>query len=158
SCLPKDVRALAYRARHLDLELPLLGNLLESNQAHVRRAVKLVEAQGSRKIGVLGLSFKSGTDDLRESPMLAVVEVLIGRGYDVRIYDRNVRVSGLVGANREYLLNAIPHVNRLMVETPQEVLSHADVLVLGNREPTFLSVLEKADGRRVVDFVRLFDV
>jgi GDP-mannose 6-dehydrogenase len=157
SCLPKDVRALAYRARHLDLELPLLQNLLESNQAHVRRAVKLIEAQGTRRIGVLGLSFKSGTDDLRESPMLTVVEVLLGRGYDVRIYDRNVRVSGLLGANREYLLGAIPHIHRLMVETPEELFSHAQTLVLGNREPSFIGLLEGAGERRVVDLVRLFE-
>jgi GDP-mannose 6-dehydrogenase len=110
SCLPKDVRALAYKGRDLDLDLPLLNALLPTNVAQVDRALDLIAATGRRRIAFLGISFKSGTDDLRESPQVALVERLIGKGYDLRIYDRNVHFARLVGANRAYIEEVIPHI------------------------------------------------
>src|SRR5262249_60871747 len=121
-----------YRARTLDVETPILGSILPSNEAHVRRGLDLVLNEGRRKVGVLGFSFKAGTDDLRESPLVELIERLIGKGFDLRLYDRNVNLAKLTGANREYIMKAIPHIERLMVPTVDEVLEHADVIVIGN--------------------------
>ena len=117
SCLPKDVRALTYKAKRIDLNLPLLNSVLPSNRAHIERSLQMIMQKGKRKIGVLGFSFKAGTDDLRESPMVEVIEHLIGKGYDLRLYDRNVNIASLMGANRDYILNRIPHISRLMMTT-----------------------------------------
>jgi GDP-mannose 6-dehydrogenase len=157
SCLPKDVRALTYRARRMDVDVPVLDAILASNQRHLDRAFDLIAAQGSRRVGVLGLSFKAGTDDLRESPMVHIVERLIGKGYDVRIYDANVRLSQLAGANRAYLLTHLPHVSSLIVDTIDEVLAHADTVVVGTDSEEFRDILAKQDDREraIVDFVRI---
>ena len=135
SCLPKDVRALRYQGRGLDLDLPLLNAILPSNAQQLDRAFQLVIDAGARQVGVLGLAFKAGTDDLRESPMVEVVERLIGKGYDVMIYDANVNLAKLVGANRSYILDQIPHISDLMVSSIEEVLDHARTLVIGNQRP-----------------------
>jgi len=131
SCLPKDLRALVYQARRLDLDLPLLSAMMPSNQQHIDRAFNLIAAQGPRRVGMLGLSFKAGTDDLRESPLVELAERLIGKGFDVRIFDPNVNLSVLLGANREYIQTRIPHVSRLMVTSAEELLAHAEVVVVG---------------------------
>jgi GDP-mannose 6-dehydrogenase len=156
SCLPKDVRALTYRARTLDVETPLLSSILPSNEAHVRRGIELVLDEGKRKVGVLGFSFKAGTDDLRESPLVELIERLIGKGYDLRLYDRNVNLAKLTGANRDYILNHIPHIANLMRESIAEVLEHADVIVIGNGASEFTQVpgLLRA-GQKVIDLVRI---
>ena len=117
SCLPKDLRALAYQAKMRDLELPILSSILPSNEIQIARGLQLIMEKGHRRIGVLGFSFKAGTDDLRESPVIEVIERLIGKGYDLRIYDKNVNIASLVGANRDFILNRIPHISRLMVDT-----------------------------------------
>jgi GDP-mannose 6-dehydrogenase len=156
SCIPKDLRALDYRARTLDLNLPLLGHALASNQAHIDRAIKLITAHGRRRIGILGMSFKRDTDDIRESPMITVIEALLGRGYDVKVYDRNVQISALVGANRDYMLNAIPHINRLIVGELEAVFAHAETLVIGHADPAFDAARKThGAGKRVVDLVRV---
>lgn len=156
SCLPKDLRALAYQAKSRDLELPILGSILRSNEMQVERGLKMILAGGSVRVGVLGFSFKAGTDDLRESPIIEVIERLIGKGFDLRIYDRNVHLASLVGANRDFILNRIPHISKLMVETTDEVLSHAQTLVIGNNDPEFGEVLGRLrEGQRVVDLVRI---
>jgi len=157
SCLPKDVRALTYRARRLDLDLPLLGSILESNRQHLERAYDLIAAQKSRRVGVLGLSFKAGTDDLRESPMVHIVERLIGKGYDVRIYDANVRLAQLAGANREYLLTHLPHISDLILDTVDEVVAHADTIVIGNDSDEFRAVVAQQAtwDTAIVDLVRI---
>ncbi len=156
SCLPKDVRALTYRARTLDVEMPVLNSILPSNQGQVERALELIMNRGKRRIGILGFSFKAGTDDLRESPMVEVIERLIGKGYELRLFDHNVNLARLVGANRDYILNQIPHISCLMAESLDEVIEHADVLVIGNKSPEFAEVLQKTDGNKVVvDLVRL---
>jgi GDP-mannose 6-dehydrogenase len=158
SCLPKDVRALRYQGRALDLDLPVLNAILPSNAQQLDRAFQLVTDAGARQIGVLGLAFKAGTDDLRESPMVEVVERLIGKGYDVRIYDANVSLAKLVGANKSYILEQIPHISDLMVSSIDEVLDHAGTLVIGNNDPAFRGVAgSPRPGQRVVDLVRVVD-
>jgi GDP-mannose 6-dehydrogenase len=158
SCIPKDLRALDYRARSLDLDTPLLSHVLPSNRAHIERALKLITAHGRCRVGMLGLSFKRDTDDTRESPMITLIETLLGRGYDVRVFDRNVQISGLVGANRDYMLNAIPHISRLMVSDLAAVIAHAETLVIGHADPAFDAALRTLGaGTRVVDLVRTRD-
>jgi GDP-mannose 6-dehydrogenase len=156
SCLPKDIRALAYKAKLHDLELPILGSILPSNQLQVMRGLQLIMEKGHKRIGVLGFSFKAGTDDLRESPMIEIIERLLGKGYDLRIYDKNVHVASLVGANRDFILNRIPHISKLMVENIDAVLNHAKTIVIGNNDPDFRNVPERLDdGQCMVDFVRI---
>ncbi|MEW6428826.1 MAG: UDP-glucose/GDP-mannose dehydrogenase family protein [Thermodesulfobacteriota bacterium] len=156
SCLPKDLRALTYKARSMDLELPILNAVLPSNQLQVERAIAMVLGKGSKKIGVLGFSFKAGTDDLRESPVVELIERLLGKGCDIRIYDRNVNLAKLVGANRDYILNHIPHISKMMVASLDDILTHADTIVVGNGDPEFRDVLDRArHGQVVVDLVRI---
>jgi GDP-mannose 6-dehydrogenase len=158
SCLPKDVRALRYLGRGLDLDLPVLNAILPSNAQQLDRAFQLVAGAGARRVGVLGLAFKAGTDDLRESPMVELVERLIGKGFDVRVYDANVNLARLVGANKSYILDQIPHISDLMVPSLEEVLDHAGTLVIGNHDPAFRTVAEHpGPGQRVVDLVRIVD-
>jgi GDP-mannose 6-dehydrogenase len=156
SCLPKDVRALTYKARSLDIDTPLLNAVLPSNQRQVERAIEMVTSKGQRKVGVLGFAFKAGTDDLRESPMVDVIEALIGKGYELKLYDKNVNLAALTGANRDFILNHIPHISRLMVGSVDEVLDFAQTLVIGNGAAEFKSALtELRPGQVVVDFVRV---
>jgi GDP-mannose 6-dehydrogenase len=158
SCLPKDVRALLYKAKTLDVQLPILGAVLPSNQLQIERGVQAVIDKGNRKIGILGFSFKVGTDDLRESPMVELTERLIGKGYDLKVYDKNVSLARLHGANRDYILNKIPHISRLMVDSIDEVLEHAQTIVIGNGAPEFAEVPRRiGDGQTVIDFVRVSD-
>ncbi len=158
SCLPKDLRALAYEAKMHDLQLPILSAILPSNELQIAKGLQLITERKHRRIGVLGFSFKAGTDDLRESPMIEVIERLIGKGYDLRIYDKNVNLASLVGANRDFILNRIPHISRLMVNGIDGVLDHAQTVVIGNRDPEFHGVLERLhDGQHLVDFVRITD-
>ena len=156
SCLPKDLRALAYKAKMHDLELPILNGILPSNELQIAKGVRLITEKGHKRIGILGFSFKAGTDDLRESPMIEVIERLIGRGYDLRIFDKNVNLASLVGANRDYILNHIPHISRLMVRGVDEVLNHAQTVVIGNNDAEFRCMPDRLrDGQCLVDFVRI---
>jgi len=158
SCLPKDLRAMGYQAKSRDLELPILGAVLHSNEVQIARGVQRIIEKENKQVGILGFSFKAGTDDLRESPMIEVIERLIGKGYDLRLYDRNVTLASLVGANRDFILNRIPHISKLMVTTIEGVLNHAKTLVVGNDDPEFRSVPGRLhDGQVLVDFVRITD-
>jgi GDP-mannose 6-dehydrogenase len=158
SCLPKDLRALSYKAKINDLSLPILSAVLPSNELQIERGLRLIVAKGHKKIGILGYSFKAGTDDLRESPVIEVIERLVGKGYDLRIYDRNVNIAKLIGANRDFILNHIPHISRLMVDSIDAVLDHAETVVIGNKDPEFTLVPAKLrSGQWVVDFVRISD-
>jgi GDP-mannose 6-dehydrogenase len=150
SCLPKDVRALLYRARSADLMPPLLSAMLPSNEAQVRRGIDAVLATHKRRVGVVGLSFKEGTDDLRESPMVTLVEALIGKGCDVRILDSNVAVARLVGANRRYIEEQIPHIAQLMCDGVEALLGHAEVVVIGNAGEEAASTLTAVRPEHVV--------
>ncbi len=156
SCLPKDVRALTYKARSLDLELPLLDSILPSNRKQVEKGVNMIVDKGNRKIGILGFSFKAGTDDLRESPLVDVIEHLLGKGYELKLYDKNVNLAALTGANQDYILNHIPHISKLMVNSMEEVLAFADTVVIGNGAAEFKQVpgLLK-EGQIIVDLVRI---
>jgi GDP-mannose 6-dehydrogenase len=156
SCLPKDVRALAYKGRELDLELPLLNALLPTNAAQVDRALDLVAAADRRRVAFLGISFKSGTDDLRESPQVALVERLIGKGYDLRIYDRNVHLARLVGANRAYIEEVVPHIADILSDDLAGTVAHGDLVVVGNAAPEFKGLAElMRPDQRVLDLVRV---
>src|SRR6185436_5034245 len=158
SCLPKDLRALLYKAKMLDVQLPILASVLPSNQLQIERGIQAVVEKGNKKIGILGFSFKAGTDDLRESPMVELTERLIGKGYDLRIYDRSVSLACLHGANKDYILNKIPHISRLMVPSIDEVLAHAQTLVIGNAAPEFADVPKRiGEGQTIIDFVRVCD-
>ena len=150
--------APVFKAKTLDVALPVLSSILPSNHLQIERGVQAVVEKGSRAVGILGISFKAGTDDLRESPMVELTERLIGKGFDVRVYDRNVSLAALHGANREYILNKIPHLARLMVPTLDEVLAHARTLVIGNGAPEFADVPRRiGEGQTVIDFVRVSD-
>ncbi|MEO1082252.1 MAG: UDP-glucose/GDP-mannose dehydrogenase family protein [Pseudomonadota bacterium] len=156
SCLPKDVRALNYKAKSLDLELPVMSSILINNQLQVDRGLNMVLDKGNRKVSILGFSFKAGTDDLRESPIVELTERLIGKGYDVRLYDRNVNLAKLFGANRDYILNAIPHISGLMTDSLEEALEHAETIVIGNGAEEFAGVLDGLkDGQVIVDLARI---
>ena len=156
SCLPKDVRALIYKGRSLDLELPVLSAIMPSNQHQIEKAIDMVANKGKRKVGILGFAFKAGTDDLRESPIVDVIERLIGKGYELKLYDKNVNLAALTGANRDYILNHIPHISRLMVESMQEVMDFAETIVIGNGAEEFKPVpANLKPGQVVVDLVRI---
>ena len=156
SCLPKDVRALNYAARRNDIDIPLLANVLNSNDIHLRRAVDLVLGDGRRKVGIFGLSFKPATDDLRESPMVELSERLIGKGFDVKIHDANVTLSRLIGSNRAYIAERLPHIGDLLVDDVDTVLEHGEVLIAGSRAPEVVDAIARAGSDRlIVDLVRL---
>jgi len=156
SCLPKDLRALLYKAKRLDVSVPILSAILPSNEQQIERGVRAVVDRGSKKVGVLGFSFKAGTDDLRESPVVELTERLLGKGFDLRIYDSNVNIARIHGANRDYILNRVPHISRLMVSSVGEVMSHADTIVIGNASPEFTDVRERLrDRQSIVDLVRI---
>ena len=158
SCLPKDLRAISYQAKMHDLQLPILASILPSNEIQVGRGLQLIMEKQTRRIGILGFSFKEGTDDLRESPVVEVIERLLGKGFDLRIYDKNVNVASLVGANRDFILNRIPHISRLMVEHIDQVLEHGETIVIGNKDPEFRTVPARLRQDQIlVDFVRVND-
>jgi GDP-mannose 6-dehydrogenase len=155
SCLPKDVRALLHAGRQRDVELPLLQSVPESNEVQLRRGIELVQAQPGKRVGVLGLSFKAGTDDLRESPVVQLVETLVGKGYDVRIYDGNVNLARLLGTNRAYIEAVVPHLADLMVDDADQLLASCDTVVIGNDSPEFAELIAGVDSQPVVDLVGL---
>jgi GDP-mannose 6-dehydrogenase len=152
SCLPKDLRTLNYRARSLGVELPVLGNVLVSNRAHLELAMAQIERYGVRRVALLGITFKAGTDDLRESPMLDLAERLIGKGYTVTIHDEHLEVARLVGANREYVLRSLPHIASLLCDDLDEVVAGAELIVIAHGAPAYADVPERvADTQHVLD-------
>lgn len=153
SCLPKDVRALTYAARHNDVQAPLLEAILPSNATQTDRVFAMVQATGCRRVGLFGLSFKSGTDDLRESPLVHLAERLLGRGFELRIYDSNVSMSAIHGANRAYIDARIPHLSRL-VSPAAAVAEHAQVCVLGTSDPSAVRAVAAVPDAVVIDLVR----
>jgi GDP-mannose 6-dehydrogenase len=158
SCLPKDVRALSYKAKLMDVKVPVIDAILPSNDEQIERGIQAVIDKRHKKVGVLGFSFKAGTDDLRESPMVELVERLIGKGYELRIYDSNVRMAAIHGANREYILNHIPHISKLMVASIDDVLEHAGTIVIGNGAPEFRDIPRRLrEDQLIVDLVRIAD-
>lgn len=156
SCLPKDVRALTYKAKELDLKLPMMESLLPSNAEHVERAVEAVMRTNKKKIAQLGLSFKAGTDDLRESPQVQLVKRLLGEGFEVKVWDQDVTLGRLAGSNRQYIEDVIPHIGSLLSSNLEEVVRHAEIVIIGNRsvEKTELAKYLRAD-QTVIDLVNL---
>ena len=156
SCLPKDVRALQYRAKELDVDLPVIQSILPSNKLQVQHALDEIIDAGSTKVGILGFSFKDGTDDLRESPMVVLAEALLGKGFQLSIYDRNVSLARLVGANKAYVEQQLPHLSSLLCDTIGEVIERSKVIVIGNRSPEFADAIAACRANQIViDLVRL---
>ncbi|MBU0518781.1 nucleotide sugar dehydrogenase [bacterium] len=152
SCLPKDVRAITYFARSVDQEVPVLSSLIPSNQAHLDYALQMVMREGRRKVGVIGLAFKSGTDDLRESPLVSLVEQLVGKGYPLRIYDENVELSRIFGANRRYIEKEIPHLEKLMTSDLKHLIDFSDVIVVGQGDVDLQGL--DLSGKEVIELTR----
>jgi GDP-mannose 6-dehydrogenase len=156
SCLPKDVRALQYRAKEVDLDMPLLASVLTSNHLQVEHAIERIVETGRKRVGLLGFSFKADTDDLRESPMVILAEALLGKGYELCIYDRNVSLARLVGANKQYINEQIPHLSRHLCESIDQVIDQSDVIVIGNASPEFSEAVTRCrPDQVVVDLVRI---
>jgi len=156
SCLPKDLRALLYHAHRLDLSVPVLEAILPSNDLQIKQGFELIKKTGKKKVGVLGFSFKAGTDDLRESPVVELIEMLIGKGYQVRAYDKNVSLARLHGSNRAFIEREIPHIATLMCLSLEEVLAESEVIVIGNKSPEFHQVLrELRRDQVIIDLVRM---
>lgn len=158
SCLPKDVKALTYMAKHKDLDLPLLNALIPSNQALINQAFERILTRNRRRIGFLGLAFKAGTDDLRNSPIISLIEQLLGKGFELCIYDHHVNLGRLRGANREFIEERIPHISKLMVDDIEEVLARSQVIVIGNRDEAFGRIFDRLHpDQYVLDLVRIRD-
>lgn len=157
SCLPKDLRAINHLAKRLDLDLPVLGSVLASNQIQIQRAFHMIRRTGKTRVGVLGLSFKSDSDDLRESPTVALIEHLIGKGYQVAVYDDDVTLSSIRGKNKQFIERTLPHISSLLKTSLAEVTGQAEVLVLCKKHKEFEAAVMEADGKfTVIDFVRFF--
>lgn len=158
SCLPKDLRAVTHKARELDIETPILRATLESNVRQIDRAFTMIQKTGARRIGMLGMSFKPGTDDLRESPLVSLIEKMVGKGMELAIYDRDVSEAKLIGANKDYIEGEIPHIWSLMRGSARDVIEHGDVVVVGNATGEIRALGEQAFvGKTVIDLARLFN-
>ncbi len=156
SCLPKDLRAILYKAKTLDVALDILEATLESNRKQMDIGVKLVELAGNRRVGILGLSFKAGVDDLRESPLVSLVETLLGKGYQIKIFDSNVSLSRLVGANKAYVESEVPHIGELLSDSLEATVSASDTIVIGNSDSQFATILPSIpENKTVIDLVRI---
>jgi len=158
SCLPKDLRALTSEARMLDVNVPLLNSILESNRLQIQKVIKKLLDYKGKSLGFLGFSFKGGTDDLRESPIVEVIESMLGKGFQIKIYDRHVSLAKLMGANKEYIEREIPHISRLMCASAAELMQSSDVIVVANRDEEFKSALAQVrPNQAIVDLVRIAD-
>lgn len=159
SCLPKDLRAITYKAREVDVDTPLLSSIMLSNRQQIDRAVDMVLQTRRKRIGVLGLSFKTGTDDLRESPMVTLIETLIGKGLQLTIYDREVELAQLFGANKHYIEHEIPHISSLIRSDLNEVIDRSEVVIIGKHEDEYRALSDRlGNGRVIIDLVRLLEV
>jgi GDP-mannose 6-dehydrogenase len=158
SCLPKDLKAMIFEARHLEVEVPVLSAVLESNQRQIQKLINKLTQYKGRSLGFLGLSFKGGTDDLRSSPIVEVVESMLGKGFDITIHDRHVSLAKLMGANKEYIEKEIPHLSRLMCATAKELVEQCEVIVVNHRDESFKQALQHTrPGQVIIDLVRIVD-
>ncbi len=156
SCLPKDIRALTYKAKTIDINVPILNTIFQSNEQQVKNSIQRVIALEKKKIGILGFAFKTGTDDLRESPIVELIETLLGKGYDIKVYDKQVSLEKLFGAHKEFIERRIPHISKLMVEDINEILNHSEVIVIGNKSQEFVNIFPLlSEEQYVIDLVRI---
>jgi GDP-mannose 6-dehydrogenase len=159
SCLPKEVKGFLILAQERNIAIPTIGGLLESNAAHIERAYRMIARDGRRKVALFGLAFKPGTDDMRDSPLVVLAERLIGRGFDIAIYDNFVEISRLLGKNKEFIEREIPHLNRLLGDTPEAVLDGAQIIVVGHADAQARqAVIAAAPGKRIVDLSGYADI
>lgn len=159
SCLPKEVKGFLTLAQDRNIAIPTIGGLLESNAAHIERAYRMIARDGRRKVALFGLAFKPGTDDMRDSPLVVLAERLIGRGFDIAIYDNFVEISRLLGKNKEFIEREIPHLNRLLGDTPEAVLDGAQIIVVGHADAQARqAVIAAAPGKRIVDLSGYADI
>jgi GDP-mannose 6-dehydrogenase len=156
SCLPKDLRSITYFGKHQDLELPVLNSIMRSNQSMIDFAIELIQSKGCRKIGVLGFAFKAGTDDLRESPVVTLIESLLGKGYKIQIYDKNVSLARLRGANKKFIEEKIPHIAALMKDKLEDVLAGSELIIIGNKSEEFREIRKRVKKKQyIIDLVRI---
>lgn len=155
SCLPKDLKGFQTLAHDYYVKAPVIENIDKTNDLQIQRAINIIEEKKPKKIGFLGLSFKPGTDDLRNSPAVSVIEALLGKGYDLAIYDKNVHISKLTGTNKEYIEKKVPHLSRLMVNNLDKLIEESDLLVINNKEEEFKERVEKFSSKLTIDMVRL---
>lgn len=151
SCLPKDLRAITYRAARLDVRLPMLTSVILSNDEHLQRGVQAVLDLPAKRVGVFGLAFKENTDDLRESPVVRLVEALIGKGRELRIFDPHIRMDEIFGSNRNFILNSVPHIGRLMQNSLQDLLGASDHLVIAQNPSKAMAAELRASGLPILD-------
>lgn len=156
SCLPKDSKALRALAHDLYIDVPVINAINPSNEQQKKNAVDIIESKGKRKIGIMGLSFKSGTDDLRCSPIVDVAEALLGKGYEIHIYDKNVRTSQLTGTNADFIAAKLPHLHEIITDDIDEVASWCEVMVITNKEKEFADLPMKYPRKAIVDLVRQY--
>jgi GDP-mannose 6-dehydrogenase len=155
SCLPKDLRALTYRASRLDMKLPMLESVLASNQEHLNRSIRKILAMPSKRIGIYGLAFKEETDDLRESPIIEIIEYLLGKGRETRIFDPRIQIGEIYGSNLNYVMSALPHIGKLMVQSYQELISEADMLIIAQKPSPEIRAALEASGLPLLDLTQL---
>lgn len=159
SCLPKEVKGFLTLAREKDVPIPAISGLLESNEAHIDRAYQMIASEGRKKVALFGLAFKPGTDDMRDSPLVVLAERLLGKGFDISIYDSFVKISRLLGKNKEFIEREIPHLDRLLVESPEAVLDGAEIVVIGHADAaTRQTIIARAAGRRIIDLSGYADI
>jgi len=155
SCLPKDLKGLQTLAHDLYVKTPLIDSIDKTNEIQVQRAIKILTRFSGKKIALLGLSFKAGTDDLRNSPLVEIVEILLGKGFDLRVYDKNIQLARLTGKNKEYIESRIPHLARLLTDDLDGLIEDSEVIIAGTKEPQFEKTLAQVEGKTIVDLVRL---
>lgn len=157
SCLPKDLKGLQTLAHDIYVDVPVINSIHKTNELQIQRAIKMIYQYGNKRLGFLGLSFKAGTDDLRNSPAVSIIESLIGKGCDISIYDQNINVSLLTGTNKEFIDSKIPHLSSLMVNNVQKVIDISDVIIINTKEKEFLPLLKDCQNKIIIDMVRLDD-
>jgi GDP-mannose 6-dehydrogenase len=155
SCLPKDLKGLQTLAHDLYVDVPVIDSINRTNEIQIQRAIKFIFKYWNKKLAFLGLSFKAGTDDLRNSPAVTVIETLLGKGCDIKIYDRNINLAMLTGTNKDYINSRIPHLATLLTEDLAALINDSDVIVINTKEPEFIHFLEDLNDKIIIDFVRL---
>jgi GDP-mannose 6-dehydrogenase len=157
SCLPKDLKGLQTLAHDLYINVPLVDSIDKTNDIQIQRAINMIYRHWDKKLGFLGLSFKAGTDDLRNSPAVSVIEALLGKGCDISIYDKNINLAMLTGTNKDYIDARIPHLATLLIDDPDVLVSKSDVIIINTKEPEFFKLISGTDSKVIIDFVRLDD-